>query len=96
MKIVQINAVCSKGSTGKICLSVSKLLDEKNIENYIIYSGNDEKIANAVTCAGKPYIKLQALKSHVFGNYGFNSHIETKKALDASNLLLETKSIIVS
>lgn len=85
MKIVQINAVCSKGSTGKICLSVSKLLDEKNIENYIIYSGNDEKIPNAVTCAGKPYIKVQALKSRVFGNYGFNSHIETGKIISQLN-----------
>ncbi len=85
MKIVQINAVCSKGSTGKICLSVSKLLDEKNIENYIIYSGPDDNIPNAFSCAGRPYIKLQALKSHIFGNYGFNSYIETKKIISKLN-----------
>ena len=32
MKIVQINAVCGNGSTGKICVDISKLLTEKGID----------------------------------------------------------------
>ena len=35
MKVVQINATCGAGSTGKICVEISKLLSEKGIENYI-------------------------------------------------------------
>lgn len=85
MKVVQINAVCGQGSTGKICLSISRLLDAKGIENYIIYSGKDQKIQNAITCASKYYIKIQALKSHLFGNYGFNSIFETKKIIAELN-----------
>ena len=38
MKIVQINATCNSGSTGKICYAISQLLNEKGIENYILYS----------------------------------------------------------
>ena len=38
MKIVQINATCGVGSTGKICVGISQLLNENNIENYILYS----------------------------------------------------------
>ena len=38
MKIVQINVTCGVGSTGKICLAVSKLLNERGVENYILFS----------------------------------------------------------
>lgn len=88
MKIVQINATCGVGSTGKICTSVSKLLTEKGIENYILYSSGKSGFPNAISCANKFYTKFQALKSRIFGNYGFNSVAETKliiKKLDEIN-----------
>ena len=50
MKIVQINAVCGKGSTGKICVDISKLLTEKGVENYILYSLGK---SNETTCPFK-------------------------------------------
>ena len=34
MKLVQINTVCGKGSTGKICVAVSELLNKYGVENY--------------------------------------------------------------
>ena len=41
MKVVQINTVCGYGSTGKICVGISKALNFQNIENDILYcSGN--------------------------------------------------------
>ena len=81
MKIVQINATCGKGSTGKICVSVSKLLSEKEIENYIFYASD---ISNYPL--GKKYmsdlnVKMQALKSRILGNYGFNSRLATLRLL---------------
>lgn len=81
MKVVQINATCGSGSTGKICVAISRLLSEKGIENYILYSSGRSDYALGIKCASKLYTKYQALKSHVFGNYGFNSHIATKKII---------------
>lgn len=86
MKIVQINSVCGSSSTGKICVAVSELLTAQNIENYILYA-----ISNSDYPLGRKYmspleVKLQALKSRVFGNYGFQSKSATKrliKELDA-------------
>lgn len=81
MKIVQVNATCGKGSTGKICLAVSQLLNQKGIENYILYSSGTTDYPQAIKYQDTPYAKRQALKSRVFGNYGFNSTRSTKKLI---------------
>ena len=81
MKVLQINAVCGKGSTGKICASISELLNEKGIENYILYSAGRSTHSGAVKYSSEKYIKVQALKSRIFGNYGFNSVYCTRKLL---------------
>ena len=81
MKVVQINATCGTGSTGKICIDVSKLLAENNIENYIFYSFGQSDYPLGIKYNSDKYIKLQALKSKVFGNYGFNSFAATKKLI---------------
>lgn len=77
MRIAQINATCGSGSTGKICVAVSKLLNEKGIENVIMYSQGYSDYSNGIKYSNEAYKKLQALKSRVFGNWGFNSHIAT-------------------
>lgn len=81
MKILQINSVCGKGSTGKICLAVSQLLNEKGIENYILYSGGNSNYAQGIKYQGAFYSKIQALKSRIFGNYGFNSACSTRRLI---------------
>lgn len=81
MKIVQINATCGVGSTGKICVAISELLDKQNIENYIFYTQGNSDFENGIKYAKNKYIKVQALKSHIFGNYGFNSICATKKVI---------------
>ena len=81
VKIVQINAVCGSGSTGKICVDVSKLLAEKGIENYILYAVGKSDFPLGIKYTNEKYIKLQALKSRVFGNYGFNSKRATKNLI---------------
>ena len=81
MKIVQLNVTCGAGSTGKICVDVSKLLTEKGIENYILYTQGNSEYPLGIKYANEKYIKLQALKSRVFGNYGFNSQHETNKLI---------------
>lgn len=81
MKLVQINATASSGSTGKITLAVSRLLSEKGVENYILYSLGEGKSPNAIRFMGKTEGKIQALNSRVFGNYGFTSRQATKRVI---------------
>lgn len=81
MKIVQLNVTCGVGSTGKICLAVSELLWGKGVENYILFSEGDSDYKYGIKYADKLEIKLEALKSRVFGNYGFNSKALTKKLI---------------
>lgn len=87
MKIVQINSVCGKGSTGKICVAVSELLTKKGIENYILYASGSTNYPLGRKYMSDFDVKFQALKSRIFGNYGFNSQLATKR------LLKELKSI---
>ena len=82
MKIVQINATCGVGSTGKICVGISEILSENNVENYIFYSSKSNGYPLGIGFSDKKYIKIQALKSRVFGNYGFNSQKATQKMID--------------
>lgn len=81
MKLVQINATCGAGSTGKICVAVSQLLNIENIENYIFYSSGKSEYENGIKFTHSKYIKLQALKSRILGNYGFNSCYATRKMI---------------
>lgn len=81
MKVVQINVTCGQGSTGKICLAISELLNNKGTENYIIYSQGKTTYSKAIKINDKFYYKLQALKSRICGNFGFNSKNATKKII---------------
>lgn len=81
MKIVQLNVTCGVGSTGKICLAVSELLCRKGVENYVLFTEGDSDYKYAVKYADKLEIKLEALKSRVFGNYGFNSKKLTERLI---------------
>lgn len=83
MVVVQINAYCGRGSTGKICQSISDILSEKGIENYILYTQYKTDNENAIKYGGDLiYTKCQSLKSRVFGNNGFNSKMDTKKLIN--------------
>lgn len=81
MKIVQINSTYGIGSTGKICRDISNMLTDRDVENYALYTIGYSNAPNAIKCSDKTYIKLQSLKSRVFGNYGFNSLRSTKKII---------------
>lgn len=81
MKVVQINTVCGRGSTGKICVAVSQLLTEAGAENYILYSAgvSDYPLGRCYMSRGE--LKIQALKSRIFGNWGFNSAAATRRMI---------------
>lgn len=81
MKVVQINTTCNVGSTGKICVAISKLLTEKKVENYILYTHGNSDYPLGIKFATDRYKKVQALKSRVLGNVGFNSRMATRKLI---------------
>jgi len=81
MRVVQINSTCGIGSTGKICVGISQLLTESEIENHILCSSRSNGYELGLTCASYRYIKLQALKSRILGNYGFNSKRVTRRII---------------
>lgn len=77
MKIAQINVTCGTGSTGTICVEISKVLEKNGIENYILYSNGKSDYINSIKYADEKYIKVQALYSRLNGRYGFNSRLAT-------------------
>lgn len=81
MKVVQINATCGTGSTGKICTAVSDLLTKNNIANHIFYSSGNSSYTNATKYMSAFEVKLGALESRVFGNSGFESAWETRRLM---------------
>lgn len=81
MKVVQINATCGIGSTGKICLGISQIMTAQNVENYILCSRSNG-YPLGFSCTDYRYIKMQALKSRIWGNYGFNSKRATRKMIE--------------
>jgi len=82
MKIVQINTTCGIGSTGRICEDISRMLTERNVENHILFSCRTNGYPAGIPCSTEPYVKLQALKSRILGNYGFNSRNATREMLE--------------
>lgn len=85
MVVVQINALCGTGSTGKICKSVSELLNEQRVENYVLYSIGKSDYKNAYKYSNFYTQKFYALYSRVFGNNGFNSFTSTKRLINKLN-----------
>lgn len=81
MKVAQINTTCGAGSTGKIAVSISELLTEKSVENYILYASGTSDYPLGIKYMSNFDVKLQALCSHMLGNYGFNSVLATKRLI---------------
>lgn len=79
--MVQINATCGAGSTGKICVALSRVLSERGVENYILYALGHSEYPLGIPYMHKYEIKLQALCSRILGNYGFNSVFATRRLL---------------
>ncbi len=81
MKIVQINSVSGRGSTGKICVAISELLTQKGIENYIFYALGKASYPLSRRYMSGTEVKIQALKSKISGNYGFQAKRATKRLI---------------
>lgn len=81
MKIAQINVTCTAGSTGKICKAIGERLTEQGDENFIFHVQARVNTESYIACATPGYIRGQAIRSRVLGNYGFNGRAATKKLI---------------
>ena len=81
MKIAQINITCGAGSTGKICVAVSDLLAQAGVESHILYTSGHSEHPAGIKYMSTAEVKLQALRSRIFGNYGFQSKRAAKRLI---------------
>ncbi|MBR2323079.1 MAG: glycosyltransferase [Clostridia bacterium] len=80
MKIVQINAVCGKGSTGRTTKELSDTLNQSGMENLII-STSDYIAENHVQVGSVLENKLHALFARIFGYDSHYSYFSTRKII---------------
>ena len=82
MKILMINSVCGIRSTGRICTDIAEILEAEGHECKIAYgreSVPEQYQKYAVKIGNTLSVRLDALKTRIFDNAGFNSKKATKK-----------------
>ncbi len=82
MKVLQINAVCGRGSTGRIVLNIHKTLLQMGHESYVAY-GRPPAIGcpEAIRIGSKLDLYSHVLLTRVFDLHGFGSKRATIKFL---------------
>lgn len=81
MKVVQINAVCGYGSTGRTCVELSKKMTEKGIENYIFYGNGKSEYPLGERINSDFGVKLHGLLSRITGKQAYFSFLPTRRLI---------------
>ena len=81
MKIVQINAVCDIGSTGRICRELNDSLLQQGHEGMILYGNGRSEYQYAHKVTGKIGVKAHALLSRLLGKNAAYSPFATKRII---------------
>ncbi len=82
MKVLQINSVCGIRGTGRICTDIADILTQNGHDCKIAYGREtvpDEYKKYAVRIGSDLSVKIDAIKSRIIDNAGFNSVCATKK-----------------
>lgn len=85
MKILQINATCGIGSTGRIVIDIGDVLKQKGFKNYIAYGYYTSELNNALKLkwGRKKYsLYVELLKTRLSGRHGFTSKYATIKLIN--------------
>ena len=93
MKVLQVNCVYKKGSTGKITYDIHKGLQEKGIESIVCY-GRGEKVneKNVYKTCGEFYSKINHFIANLTGIMYGHCYFSTKKLI---NIIKKEKPDIV-
>lgn len=82
MKILQINSVCGRGSTGRIVTDIADTLRKNGHESYVAYGYGDSNEPNSYRMESNLYLKYNILKTRLFGKHGFYNKGATKGLVD--------------
>lgn len=83
MKVLQINTVCGRGSTGRIAVDIHKLLLEQGHESVIAYGrGEPLNCDNTIKIGNKIDFYNHALKTRLLDRHGFGSKKATGDFVD--------------
>ena len=82
MKVLQINAVYEKFSTGRTTKELHEAMTKKGIESFVACPNLESLSENAYQIGNKVDWKLHALLSRVTGKQGYFSHAATRKLLN--------------
>lgn len=79
MKVLQINSVCGRGSTGRIVLDIHNALSTNGYKSYIAYGREKAKnCSNTIRIGRKMDIYTHVIKTRLFDKHGFGSKQATK------------------
>lgn len=81
MKVLQINSVCGIGSTGRIAVDLSRVMDKKGIENLIAYGTGKSSYINSINIGNVLNTRLHQLGTRILGRHGFYSKLATKRLI---------------
>lgn len=82
MKILQVNAVSGKGSTGRICVELAEGLILHGHSAYVAYSQGSSSFSNSFRFGNTLEQKSHALLSRITGLQGYFSPGGTRKLID--------------
>ncbi len=91
-KIAQINSVCGKGSTGIIAMHLNEIAQLNGFDSKVFFGYGQSPCASSVRLSSKLYVKLNILKTRLFGKHAFYSKLATKKLV---RLLKEYKPDLI-
>jgi len=93
MKILQVNCVYKRGSTGKIVYDIHRGLQEQDIESIVCY-GRGQKVheSNVYKISSEVLAKLNALRARITGLQYNGSSVATNKLI---NIIKKEKPNIV-
>lgn len=83
MRVVQINAVCDTGSTGRICRELNDALVQQGHEGIVLYGNGNSEYELAHKVSGKLEVKIHGLLSRILGKNAFFSPLATKRIMKA-------------
>lgn len=79
MKVVQVNTVIGRGSTGRICLDMAEALESHGVETLIAYGYGQSCYKNTYHIGTIIECKLHNIFSRIVGLQGFGSYFATKR-----------------
>lgn len=81
MRVVEINAVCGSGSTGRICTDIADALKESGNQVKIIYGNQNSTYPESVRVGSQISLKANALFARISGLNGYFALRETEKII---------------